>query len=348
MIPSRPYFRRFLILGFGILLIQIIKLHPDWVENLYSRGFFTYLSLSMRAIWGLFPFSIGDLIYLAAIVWLFWRSFKVFSETRYQKKIWSFFIWIIGCIYLIFNVLWGLNYNRNRIDKNLGFAIQDPTKMELIKMVDLCIEKVNIYAPAGFKGKNFDSLKWISTNAYGTAAKQNPNLQLQYFSVKTSLFGKLGNYFGYSGYYNPFSAEGQINMHVPSFTLPYVTCHEIAHQLGYAREDEANFIGFLAARQGDSSAKYSVYFSSLMYANRALFHLDSNLAKNNLKKLSPKVKDDFRVYMKYIQDYQTPLETVVDFLYDHYLKFNDQPMGTVTYSRVVVWMAAYFRKYGEL
>lgn len=348
MIPPRPYLRKFLFLSLGIILIQIIKLKPEWVENLYSRGVFEYLSIPMRAVLGLIPFSIGDVLYLTVIIWLLWKCIQLFSGALPLKSLWSSVLWNLCFIYLTFNILWGLNYNRNGVEKNLGLDLKEPEQKELIKMADLCIVKVNEYASSGFKGNNFDSLKRISTKAYGSVSKLYPSLQLHYFSIKSSLFGKMGNYLGYSGYYNPFSAEGQLNMYVPAFMLPYVSCHEMAHQLGFAREDEANFIGFLAAREGDPSARYSVYFSSLLYVNRALYQLDSNLAKKNLEKLSPIVKHDIGVYRQYIQDFHTPLETMVDYFYDYYLKWNEQPLGTITYSRVVILMAAYYRKYGDL
>lgn len=226
--------------------------------------------------------------------------------------------------------------------------MQKSGKKELEKMVDICIERTNTYVAAGFRSNDIDTLKKISAESYKNLAVTDVSYQLKYTSLKSSLFGKLGNYLGYSGYYNPFTAEAQVNMHVPSFLLPYTTCHEMAHQLGFAKEDEANFIGFLAARKGDSSCRYSVYFSSFLYINRALFRLDSNLAKVKIKKLAPAVQKDLHQYMNYIHQYHTPVETLVDYLYDHYLKLNEQPMGTVTYSNVVIWMAAYFRKFGDL
>ena len=89
------------------------------------------------------------------------------------------------------------------------------------------------------------------------------------------MWGWLGNYSGFTGYYNPFTGESQVNSTVPVFTIPYTACHEVAHQLGYAKEMEANFAGYLAASTSDDNFfRYSVYLDLFRYANRNLFLLD--------------------------------------------------------------------------
>ena len=76
---------------------------------------------------------------------------------------------------------------------------------------------------------------------------------------------------GYSGYLNPFTNEAQINSLLPDFQLPFVMCHEVAHQLGYAAENEANFIGYMTAiANPDDYFKYSGYSSGLKYCLREL------------------------------------------------------------------------------
>lgn len=91
-------------------------------------------------------------------------------------------------------------------------------------------------------------------------------------SVKRSMYGRMGNFLGFLGYYNPFTGEAQLNLTMPRFLIPFVTCHEIAHQLGYASESEANFVAYLAAvRSPDTLFRYSTYFDLFNYANKELF-----------------------------------------------------------------------------
>src|SRR4030095_10471267 len=106
-----------------------------------------------------------------------------------------------------------------------------------------------------------------TTDAFLYADNVYPFLGYDPQSLKPSLFSYLGNYLGFQGYYNPFSGEGQVNTTVPRFLEPFVTTHEMAHQLGYGKENEANFVGFLACRAYSSNAfRYSVYFDMYNYS----------------------------------------------------------------------------------
>ena len=53
------------------------------------------------------------------------------------------------------------------------------------------------------------------------------------------MFGIIGNYVGFQGYYNPFTTEAQYNAELPNTYIPFTLSHESAHQLGFAREQEA-------------------------------------------------------------------------------------------------------------
>jgi hypothetical protein len=176
-----------------------------------------------------------------------------------------------------------------------------------------------------------------------------PFLRYAPSSVKGSLFGVLGNYLGYTGYFNPLTGEAQVNEHVPRFLSGFVTCHEIAHQLGYAKENEANFVGFLAARaSSDSLLRYSAYFDMFLYANRQLYLEDSTQAMKFLRALDPIAQRDLADLRAFRVRYHTVVEDWVDQFYHQYLMMNQQPEGRKSYGRVVLWLLAQYRKDGGI
>jgi hypothetical protein len=63
-------------------------------------------------------------------------------------------------------------------------------------------------------------------------------------STKKSLISLPLTYMGFSGYLNPFTNEAQVNYLGPMYTFPTTTCHEMAHQLGFASETECNLLAF--------------------------------------------------------------------------------------------------------
>ena len=159
----------------------------------------------------------------------------------------------------------------------------------------------------------------------------------------------LGNNMGFTGYYNPFTGEAQVNTLVPKFLQPFTSCHEVAHQLGYAKEMEASFVGYLAAvASQDTLLHYSVYLDLFMYSNRNLFETDSLAAKEFTKLLIPDVKDDVKEWKAFNKKHRNLFEPIFRWIFGVYLKQNQQPQGVLSYDEVTGFMIAYYKKYGKI
>lgn len=341
------------------ILLKILSLFPLFVEHYYSSHLYFFVSSFLRMLTGIIPFSIGDLFYTGFVVWIMVRLYKTtratLKRTITRESFLSSFqrtVAIVLWIYILFNVLWGLNYERLGIAYQLRLLPERYDAGELKTLTRELIDKTNRARKQLGDTAVYPSNKEIfaqAKQAYIAAEKKYPFLHYSSFSVKSSLYGTFGNYFGFFGYYNPFTGEAQVNVTVPSFIIPFTTCHEMAHQLGYGSEDEANFAGYLAAKSSDQNTfQYSVYFELFAYANRELFIRDSATAKENYRLLDTLVKNDIRTYRKFIMEHQNKIEPVISMLYGEYLKANNQPKGINTYNEVVAWLIAYRKKYGEL
>jgi hypothetical protein len=151
------------------------------------------------------------------------------------------------------------------------------------------------------------------------------------------------------GYYNPFTGEVQVNTTIPVFLQPYTTCHEMGHQLGYAKEDEANFAGYLAASASkDTLFHYSVYLDLFLYSNRNLFAVDSISAKKYAKELLPQVKSDLKAWREFNIGHRSFLEPLISWMYGKYLQNNQQPAGMMSYDEVTGFLIAYYKKFGKI
>jgi hypothetical protein len=185
--------------------------------------------------------------------------------------------------------------------------------------------------------------------AYKSAEKEYPFLQYQTVSLKPSVWSWVGNYMGFTGYYNPFTGEAQVNTLVPKFLQPFTTCHEIAHQLGYAKEMEANFVAYLAAKQSaDTLLQYSVYLDLFMYSNRNLYATDSTAANVYRKQLSPEVMKDLQEWRDFNNRHRNPIEPVFRWIYSKYLEGNQQPQGVLSYDAVTGFLVAFYKKNGKI
>ena len=343
--------------------IRAMAAFPALVESVYSVGIYPYISAFLRKLSGALPFSIGDVWYAFLILYVLWRmverlrqiSRRPRAERRWRpsNRFWIRLVNGLLLVYIAFNVLWGLNYNRLGIHHQLDFERERYSREDLVHLNERLLVQVNQSKESVIRGGNgYGSAKEIRTQTkkiYAKVAGKYPFLQYKNASVKPSLFNGLGNYLGYSGYYNPFTGEAQVNTDLPLFLQPFVACHEVAHQLGYAKENEANFVGYIAATaSADTSFSYAAYFDLFLYANRALYRVDSLAAKGFKSLLIPEVQKDIEELKAYYRKYESPLGGVFDWVYGKYLKANQQPEGLVTYSEVVADVIGWYKRSGKI
>lgn len=342
------------------VLIHIYSDNSIRVENQYSTGIYPVFSRFLRYVFGWLPFSIGDILYGAVILWLIWKvvkgikaifkkqvTFKNFAAGG--KKAFN----ILLLVYILFNLFWGINYNRIGIADQLDLKMAKYSQEDLRMINDLLVEKVNTSKTSlvsqqlqyPTKSELFGKVK----DAYTKAEKIYPFLKYKPVSLKPSVWSWVGNYMGFTGYYNPFTGEAQVNTLVPKFLQPFTSCHEVAHQLGYAKEMEANFVAYLSATaSADTLLHYSTYLDLFMYSNRNLFETDSVAAKKYREQLIPAVMDDLKEWKSFNKNHRSPIEPVFRWVYGVYLERNQQPQGVLSYDEVTGFIIAYYKKYGKL
>ena len=342
-----------------VLVIKFASTQPLWVEENYSANIYPTISKIQRSIFGWIPFSVGDLIYAFLVLIVLIKTF-VLIRTIYKKQFTRQYllsglkqiIFFFLLIYVLFYSFWGLNYSRLGIANQLGLEVKEYSKQDLDTLITTLQQRVNFYA------HKTDTSKRDSTHssqllfkkgeeAYLIAAHQFPFLQFSPKSIKPSLYSSVGHILGFTGYYNPFSGEAQLNTAVPKFLRPFIVTHEIGHQLGYAKENEANFSGFLVSRSyNDVDFRYSMYWEMYFYSVREMFRFDIKQAICYRETLDTLVKKDYREWINYLTRKKNFIEPFVSSFYDGYLKANNQPLGKETYNQVVSWLVAYYKKYG--
>ncbi len=343
-----------------IILIKVVTINPLWVERYYSTGFYVFFSNILRILFGWISFSLGDILYLIAGCWVVWKMVKnlilLFRRKINKKSALEKLLKLIllfAFIYIVFYIFWGINYDRKGIAWQLQITPQQYDTTDLLTLQDLLLQKVNATKMTVVKNEEkYPSTKELIKRAkrsYAEAQKKFPFLKYNHVSVKSSMYGTLGDYLDFTGYYNPFTGEAQINTTVPKMLLPYVATHEIGHQLGYAKENEANFVGYLAAvNSPDTLFHYSTYLDLFLYTNREVYYFDSVSSKKALKQLTLPVQADLMELRKFDLDHQSVFEPLITWIYGNYLKLNNQPKGLHSYNAVVGMLIAYYKKYGKI
>ncbi|HLY70418.1 MAG TPA: DUF3810 domain-containing protein [Puia sp.] len=348
-----------IVLIIAAIAIKIFSLFPTAVEHYYSSGIYPVVSRTQRILLGWIPFSAGDIFYAAIFIWILVRLVSFLKKLFLRRLTRAYFLYVVRriiflClwIYILFNLTWGLNYNRLGIAYQLQLDVKPYSTAELKETLQMIVDRLNETDSMAHVDRpeltNKHFLFREAVVSYHDLERQNNFFAYHSPSVKSSIFSYAGNYLGFTGYYNPFSGEAQVNTTVPMSIEPFTTCHEMGHQLGYAKENEANFSGYLAAKSSDNVAfRYSVYFDMYLYAARGLYVRDSNLVKNYRDQLHPAVRNDYKELRIFFKKYQNPIDPYIGRLYGRFLQANQQPQGLMSYDEVIAWLIAYYKKYGK-
>jgi len=353
--------RKLLILTFVAILIKLFGLNATWVENYYTYGVYPYISMVLRLLLGWIPFSFGDLVYILAFIFLVLKTWKLL-RLLVKRKVKEYLSWILFrkylklvlWIYILFNVLWGLNYDRKGISQQLALDVKTYTKDDLFRLTQVLQHRVNFYAEREDSVKRLrlrlrENLFGQAVSDYDKAKNKYHFLTYHHPSLKPSIFSGVGHYFGFSGYLNPFTNEAQMNMAEPVYTKPFVINHEIAHQLGYGKENEASFVSYLVGKESDNTNfRYSVYYELFFNAlSETIQTRDTIFIMNMRNSLHQRVKTDKWDEIQFRTKRKNKMAPYVSDFYNNYLKLNNQPKGLATYDEVIAWLVAYMKKYGE-
>lgn len=335
-----------------VLLIFWASQNETWIETNYAMVFFPFIAQAMSFLYSAIPFSMGDIFYIILIFMMVKWLIGLFYTKKYQLKhkllqMTSF----LAVVYFIFNLFWGLNNYRLPIHQKLDLST-DYTTAELKSISCQLIDAVNKEqnrlttsdtAMVTFPDKN--DFKASVQQSFVSMQQNELITRLPSATIKSSLFSTALTYAGFSGYYNPFTNESQINALVPAFRLPTIMAHEKAHQIGYAKENEANFIACMVTiNSRDRLLRYSGLSYALKHCLNDLYFRDKAMREALISDLNPGVVKNFKKLSLFWSKYDSPFEPVMKVIYGHFLKANNQPKGIKTYNYVVALLVNYYQK----
>ncbi len=358
-------YRKSILLIISIAVISIFETNATWVERYYYGGVYPKISLVQRWLTGWLPFSLGDVmyillgLYIVASIYFFVRRLikdpqKWNTAKKYLFKAFNF----LAIIFILFKLFWGLNYSREGVAYQLKLEETVYCKEDVVELIEDLIFEANRcrrqMSDTTLPEMNIDPIFAQTKKAYRQISNQYSFLSIDRFSIKPSLFSPTGNYLGYTGYYNPFTGEAQVRNDIPKILLPFIACHEVAHQLGYASEDEANFISYLVTHNSTNVYfRYSMCLEILDYALNELFSKyseDFNIIKGIEKRLQledcfePQVKKDRKTIKFFFDKNKKNMSNISSLFYDKYLKINYQKLGIISYSKVVCLILQYRKR----
>lgn len=339
-----------------VLLIFILGQYEQGIEHNYSMGLFPYIAESLSFFYSAVPFSLGDIIYIFLIfIIVKWFIGLFFTRKHRLKNKLLDMTTFLASIYLIFNIFWGFNYYRLPIDKKLdidtGYSTKELKDLSC-RLIDAVNKEQRILSTSDTIAVQFPTNNDFDTSvqsSYIAMEEHRLITRLPSPVVKSSIFSTALTYAGFSGYYNPFTNECQINSLVPDFRKPTIMAHEKAHQIGYAKENEANFIACITTiNSRDRLLRYSGLCYALQHCLKDLRIRDPLMQRSLIDELNKGVIKNFKKLSVFWSKYDNPFEPVMKVIYGNFLKANNQPKGIDTYNYVVALLVNYYQEKSTL
>jgi hypothetical protein len=349
-----------LLLPLGYILNALSRGNSSMTEKVYSSGIYRGISWLMGNILGRLPFSVAELLLpVLALGLVYCLVLWVIKLIRHKGKRWSIFgagvlniLLAVSLLYFSFVVLWGLNYNREGLGNILGLDVRPSSFEELVEVTEDLLAKTNslrekveeneagVMVPFGGAKGAFSRAR----KGYVAAAQYIPGFDSVYGRPKPLLFSSAIAYTNIWGIYSPFTAEPNVNMKIPTPMLISTMMHEFAHQLGFAREDEANYIAYLTCiLHPDDDFRYSGYLSALNYSMNAVYSQSREVWQELYDQMSDGIKRDLAENAKYHAKYDGPVREAFSKSNDAYLKANNQTDGERSYGRMIDLVLAQYR-----
>ncbi len=345
-------------------IIMLARMSETWTELFYSNGIYNYIRRAISYISGLFPFSLAEIVLLVLVVGIVaYFTVKITKAIKGDKfktvvgvadatlSILTDIFVAVSVVILAFCILCAPNYYRESFADSAGYNVTDTTSAELSRMTTALALQLNSLAEqvefdeegellVGMKMGEVSEMALVGFNSLG----EEYSMAESYVEPKSMMFSTVMSYFRLAGFYFPYTTEPNINTAMPMQEIPSTMMHELTHTVGHMREDEANFVAFLACRESEMPEfKYSGYLLAFNHSISALYSADTELFNEVYALLSPTVRKSMTNSSEYWKQFETPLAEVSEAINDTYLKVNNQTDGTRSYGRVVDLLIAEHR-----
>ena len=322
--------------------MALMPVQPRLVETWFSISFYPPLQQVVTSVSNVVPVALLDVYCVAATAGVLWMLTRAVIAARRTRRFGplanALRVLVTGAaaVYLVFLLLWGLNYRRLPMSERLQLSAGavDPAAVEKLGL-ETVAQLNSLHAAAHREGwvnapLEDDALRRGFIAAQAALSDVQPAVPGR---LKRSMFGPYFRWTGVDGMINPFALEVLSNPDLLPFERPFVAAHEWSHLAGYADESEANFVGFLACMKGNVATQYSGW---LFLYWQVSSEVDADARGRLSKLLTEGPRADLQAIVTRLRSGELPwLRTAGWQVYDEYLKANRVEEGIRSYGAVL-------------
>lgn len=344
----------------ALIIYVVARISPAFAD-FFNQNVSEIFRRVLAALTNPLPFSFGEacLLLLPLVFCLtVWYAAAYRCDT--WRSTWSFVAILLAVLSLalsMFVFTFATGYHGTSLDKKLELDQKEVSAEELYQTALILAEQVNLERESMMYGQdNFSVMPYSLSEmndklliAYDGFCAEHAFIDHYNTRLKPVMLSELMNYTHITGVYSYFTGEANIDVAFPDYTIPYTAAHELAHQRGIAKEDEANMVAFLVCINSDDAyIRYSAYLNMYEYVANALYVASPELYNDARSTLDPQVRREMVAYNGFFAKYQNSAAgSVSGAVNDTFLKFQGTE-GTASYGMVVDLTVAYYKSLGLL
>lgn len=349
------------ILFLTAVLLQILARKTSGFAEWYAKSVYPGLMRFLGGISDCFPFALDEvLIYLMTCGLAFyvihgiiriWKrniTVKRWSVDTFRRLMKAGIIWFSA-----FTVTCGINYHRTPFSSLAGLLTEPSTVEELEELCLWLTEEIELAASSVMVGEDGltalpEGLTEKTRDAMQALGCRYPALAGWYPEAKPVFTWKILSMEFLEGIFGPYTMEAHYNPDIPAYNQPAVLCHELSHLRGFMREDEANYIAYLACSGSeDVNIRYSGLLLAYTHSINALYKADYERFAAVRSRLCEQANRDYAYHRVYWAQYKGPVSEISDKINDTYLRANAQQEGSRSYGRMVDLLLGEYRRQKE-
>ncbi len=347
------------------VITHIITLNSRAAADFVNACISPVVRGTLAHLTGWLPFSLAEFILISSpiilvllLVYCFRMAYadEATASRSYKSRLWRYITSLLSAaafIYSVFVFGFSAGYAGSTIEARLGLDRQAVSADELRDTAFWLLEEIEgtldeidfVYADHSLMPYSLDEMNDKLNDAFDTLRKTHDFLPRLHSNIKYVMLSEPMTYTHISGVYTFFTGEANLNIHFPDYTLPYTAAHELSHQRGVAREDEANFMAFLVCTASeDAYIRYSGYQNLFEYVTSALYSASPDYYYEVIAAADLRIRYEMASYSKFFDKYrESTVSEVSGAINDTYLKAQGQEAGSKSYGRVVDLAVAYFK-----
>ena len=345
-----------LLVSAAVIAAHLLTRRSHALNRRLSERFVRPLHRAMSLASAKLPFSLAELLLglaaLALIVYIIFSIKRLIFEKHRLKQVYIILITLASAglaVYAGFCLLWGVYYYGDDFAEQSGLK-NEPVSVEELETVTAWFARLcNEYAGQVRRDENgvcaADRAEVLrrSHEVYAEAEKRFPCMEGPAIRAKGIFFSRLMSYTDFTGFFFPFTAEANVNTDFPPALFAATEAHELAHQRGVAKEQEANFCAVMASLlYGDPVYCYSACLLAYIHLGNALHGADRAAWEEIRSTLSEPVLRDLAAERAYWKQFETSVQTVSNTVYEGFLHSYDQELGLRSYGACVDLLVNYY------